>query len=67
MHKRKNWLFAGSQRAGERAANVMSLIQSAKLNGHDPYRYLKDVLERLSTQPASRLEELLPHRWLPRS
>jgi transposase len=58
-----NWLFAGSQRAGERAANVMSLIQSAKLNGHDPYRYLKDVLERLPTQPASRLEELLPHRW----
>jgi transposase len=41
----------------------MSLIQSAKLNGHDPYRYLKDVLERLPTQPASRLEELLPHDW----
>src|SRR5579863_10176986 len=61
---RKNWLFAGSQRAGERAANVMSLIQSAKLNGHDPYRYLKDVLERLPTQPASRLRDLLPHQWL---
>jgi transposase len=60
---RNNWLFAGSQRAGERAANIMSLIQSAKLNGHDPYRYLKDVLERLPTQPASRLGELLPHRW----
>jgi transposase len=43
----------------------MSLIQSAKLNGHDPYRYLKDVLERLPTQSASRLEELLPHRWQP--
>jgi transposase len=63
MHKRSNWLFAGSLRAGQRAANVMSLIQSAKLNGHDPYRYLKDVLERLPTQPARRLEELLPHRW----
>jgi transposase len=60
---RSNWLFAGSLRAGKRAAVVMSLIQSAKLNGHDPYRYLKDVLERLPTQPASRLEELLPHRW----
>src|SRR6202521_662042 len=60
---RSNWLFAGSLRAGQRAANIMSLIQSAKLNGHDPYRYLKDVLERLPTQPASRLEELLPHRW----
>lgn len=41
----------------------MSLIQSVKLNGHDPYVYLKDVLERLPTQPASRIEELLPHRW----
>lgn len=60
---RSNWLFAGSLRAGQRAANVMSLIQSAKLNGHDPYRYLKDVLERLPTQAARRLEELLPHRW----
>jgi hypothetical protein len=60
---RSNWLFAGSLRAGQRAATVMSLIQSAKLNGHDPHRYLKDVLERLPTQRASRLEELLPHRW----
>ena len=60
---RSNWLFAGSQRAGQRAAAVMSLIQSAKLNDHDPYRYLKDVLERLPTQPASRLDELLPHCW----
>jgi len=62
---RSNWLFVGSLRAGQRAANIMSLIQSAKLNGHDPYRYLKDVLERLPTQPASRMEELLPHRWQP--
>jgi transposase len=62
---RSNWLFAGSLRAGQRAAAVMSLIQSAKLNGHDPYRYLKDVLERLPTQRASHLEELLPHRWKP--
>jgi transposase len=60
---RSNWLFAGSQRAGQRAANIMSLIQTAKINGHDPYRYLKDVMERLPTQPASRLEDLLPNRW----
>ena len=60
---RSNWLFAGSLRAGQRAAAIMTLIQSAKLNGHDPYRYLKDVLERLPTQPASRIEELLPHGW----
>ena len=58
-----NRLFDKSLRAGQRAATVMSLVQSAKLNALDPYRYLKDVLERLSTQPASRLEELLPHRW----
>jgi transposase len=60
---RANWMFAGSLRAGQRAANVMTLVQSAKLNGHDPYAYLKDVLERLPTQPASRLEQLLPHQW----
>src|SRR5688572_6424705 len=62
---RNNWLFAGSLRAGQRAAAVMSLIQSARLNGHDAYRYLRDVLERLPTQPASRIEELLPHCWVP--
>ncbi|KAF7961913.1 transposase [Cupriavidus sp. UYMU48A] len=60
---RSNWLFAGSLRAGRRAAAAMSLLQSARLNGHDPYAYLKDVLARLPTQPASRLEELLPHHW----
>lgn len=58
---RKNWLFAGSLRAGKRAAATMSLIQSAKLNGHEPLAYLKDVLTRLPTQPASRIDELLPH------
>jgi len=60
---RSNWMFAGSLRAGQRAAAVMSLIQSAKLNGHDPYAYLKDVLARLPTQKNSQIEELLPHRW----
>jgi transposase len=62
---RSNCVFAGSLRAGQRAANVMSLIRSAKLNGHGPYLYLKDVLERLPTQPARRIEELLPHQWQP--
>ena len=64
---RNNWLFAGSLRAGQRAAAVMSLIQSAKLNGHDPYAYLKDVLTRLPTHKNSQIEELLPHRWQPLS
>ena len=62
---RQNWLFAGSLRAGKRAAAVMSLIQSAKLNDLDPYAYLRDVLERLPTQPASQVHELLPHAWRP--
>lgn len=62
---RNNWLFAGSLRAGQRAAAVMSLVQSAKLNGHDPYAYLKDVLARLPTHKNSQIKELLPHRWQP--
>ncbi|MGF6222050.1 transposase [Pseudomonas sp. F-14 TE3482] len=60
---RKNWLFTGSLRSGKRAAAIMSLIQSARLNGHDPYAYLKDVLTRLPTQRASEIDQLLPHRW----
>jgi transposase len=64
---RSNWLFAGSLRAGKRAAAVMSLVHSARLNGHDPYAYLRDVLDRLPTQPARRIAELLPHRWSPSS
>jgi transposase len=62
---RGNWLFVGSLRAGQRAAAIMSLVHSARINGHDPYAYLKDVLDRLPTQPASRIAELLPHRWTP--
>ena len=62
---RSNWLFAGSLRAGKRAAAIMSLIHSARMNCHDPYDYLRDVLERMPTQPASRIGELLPHRWEP--
>lgn len=59
----KNWLFTGSLRSGKRAAAIMSLIQSARLNGHDPYAYMKDVLTRLPTQRASEIAELLPHNW----
>ena len=62
---RRNWLFIGSQLAGERAAVVMSLLQSAKLNGHEPWAYLKDVLTRLPMQLNSRIGELLPHKWQP--
>lgn len=59
------WLFAGSELAGQRAAIVMSLVQTAKLYGHDPLVYLKDVLTRLPSHINSRIDELLPHRWQP--
>jgi hypothetical protein len=61
----KNWLFVGSELAGQRAAVVMSLVQSAKLNGLDPWAYLRDVLARIHSHPSHRIEELLPHRWRP--
>ena len=60
---RRNWLFVGSQQAGERAGIVLSLIESAKLNGHDPWAYLKDVFERLPTLKNADLAQLLPHNW----
>jgi hypothetical protein len=56
-------LFAESLRSGKRAVAIMSLIQSARMNGHDPYAYLKDVLMRLPTQRASEITESLPHKW----
>ena len=62
---RKNWLFAGSLESGQRAANVMSLVQSARLNGIDPYAYLADVLRRLPTHKDKDIDELLPHVWIP--
>jgi transposase len=62
---RKAWLFAGSELAGKRAAVMMSLVQSARLHGHDPWAYLSDVLARLPTQLNSRIDELLPHDWKP--
>ena len=64
---RRAWMFVGSELAGQRAAIVMSLVQSARMNGHDPWAYLRDVLHRLPTQLSSRIEELLPHRWQPAS
>ena len=62
---RRNGLFVGSQQAGERAGIVLSLIESAKLNGHDPWAYLKDVFERLPTLKQRDLAQLLPHHWRP--
>lgn len=64
---RRNWLFAGTLLAGQRAAAISSLIQSAKINGHDADAYFMDVLTRLSTHKACDIDQLLPHIWLPPS
>ena len=58
-------LFAGSLRSGQRAAAIMSLIQSARMNGHDPYAYLRDVMTRLPTTKQADIATLLPHHWQP--
>ncbi len=60
---RKSWLFAGSDRGGQRAVAMYSLIVTAKLNNVDPQAWLADVLRRIAGHPASRLEDLLPWSW----
>jgi transposase len=62
---RKNYLFAGSDAGGRRAAALYSLIESAKLNGLNPQHYLADVLARIADHPARRIAELLPWNWQP--
>ena len=60
---RKSWLFCGSDRGGQRGAAMYSLIVTCKLNQMDPHAWLADVLARIHTQPAHRLDELLPWNW----
>src|SRR5690348_7864946 len=62
---RRSWLFAGSDRGGERAAAMYTLIVTAKLNGIDPQAWLADVLRRIADHPVSRLDQLLPWHWKP--
>jgi transposase len=60
LYGRKNFLFAGSNAGGERAAAIYSLLGSAKLNGLDPELYLHHVLERIADHPITKINELLP-------
>jgi transposase len=60
---RKSWLFAGSDRGGERAAVMYTLIQTARMNGIDPQAWLADVLARINDHAIHRLDELLPWNW----
>ncbi len=62
---RKNFLFAGSDKGGERAAIVYSLVETCKLNSVEPFAYLTDVFRRLPTQPAKDIDQLLPYNWQP--
>lgn len=64
---RKNWLFAGADAGGETLAEAMTIIESAKLSGHDPEAYLADILARIGDHKINRLDELLPSNWVPQS
>jgi transposase len=61
---RRSWLFAGSDRGGQRAAMMYSLITTAKMNLLDPQAWLADVLGRIASHPAHRIEELMPWNWI---
>jgi transposase len=63
---RKAWLFCGSDRGGQRAALLYTLIQTCRLNDVDPQAWLADILARIANHPASRLDELLPWHWAAR-
>jgi len=60
---RKNWLFAGSEEGGQNLAILLSLVETCKRNEINPHTYLEDVLKRVSKTPASRIAELIPHKW----
>lgn len=62
---RKNWLFVGHDESGANVAGLFSLIATCEANGVNPTEYLADVLMRVQTHPASRIDELLPHNWKP--
>lgn len=64
---RKNWLFAGSDNGGRRAATLYTITQTARLNGHNPEAYLTDILASIADHSINRIDELLPWRWQPKA
>jgi transposase len=60
---RKNWLFAGSDAGGERAAAIYPLMETCKLSGIDPEAYLRSILASIADHPVNRVAELLPWKW----
>ena len=60
---RRNYMFAGSEAGAWRASIIYSLVASCKLNDHDPFAYFNDVLRKVSTHPADKIDELLPVNW----
>jgi transposase len=65
LHNRKNFLFVGDVEAGDHLATLYSLVSTCEARDIDPVEYLKDVLLRVDTHPASRIDELLPQNWKP--
>lgn len=62
---KKNWLFVGGEGNGQTSAIIYTLLESAKRHGHEPYAYLRDVLERLPALKLSKIDQLLPRNWKP--
>jgi hypothetical protein len=62
-HKRKNWMFTGSENGGKTMAVLFSVVSSCRRHGHDPLEYLRDILGRLPDLPKEQMAELLPDRW----
>ena len=62
---KKNYLFAGSDKGGERAATIYSLIETAKLNGVNPQSWLTHVINNIQDYPNKKIDDLLPWKWMP--
>ncbi|MBI9018569.1 MAG: transposase domain-containing protein [Phycisphaerae bacterium] len=65
QHKRKNWLFFGSDKGGHTAAVIATIIQSAKRHGLNIYEYLKAIIAQIADHPACQIQQLLPNNWQP--